>query len=344
MPAPLRSKPLSKSLFPTAVKTQKPVVFSESANVRLVPYIRHIAWSPTGACLAATSGAAVRIWNPEKPQVKNSQELKGHVGVVERVAWRPTRESELASTGSDGTVKLWDVRIGAIGTGKSNVVQEVKVGDHGLFMTWSPDGNEIVVGRRDDVIVPIDVRMGLVPGGLPEALETREGKKLQSAQTNQIAFSNSGREVFATTGDGLVKVLDWPSMKLLHTLNAHTSAANCVAHSPNGSYVATGGSDSLIALWDTYDWVCRHTLSNSTSAIHHLSFSFDGTYIASGCGPEKDGQAGLEISHVETGESVYTIETTNAPTMVAWHPLRYWLAYAGDPGGLRTIGVGAAGL
>lgn len=181
-------------------------------NPRLTPYIRHLAWSPTGTDLAATSGATIKIWNPEKPNVKASQDLKGHVGVVERVAWRPTRESELASTGSDGTVKLWDVRIGAVGIGKSNVVQDIKVGDHGLFMTWSPNGNEIVVGRRDDVIVPIDVRMGMVPGGPPEALEPREGRKLQTAQTNQIAFSNSGKEVFATTGDGLVKVLDWPSM------------------------------------------------------------------------------------------------------------------------------------
>ncbi|PNS19907.1 hypothetical protein CAC42_7874 [Sphaceloma murrayae] len=339
MPAPLRSKPLNKTLLPTAFKTVKPVLLTE--NIRLTPYIRDLDWSPLGTALAATSGASIKVWSPEKPTIK-PQDLRGHVGVVERVAWRPTREAELASTGSDGTVKLWDVRIG--GAGKSNVVHDIKVGDHGLFMTWSPDGNEIVVGRRDDVVVPIDVRMATVPGGPPEALEPREGKKLQTAQTNQVAFSNSGREVFVTTGDGLIKVLDWPSMRPLHTLNAHTSAANCVAHSPNGSYLATGGSDSLIALWDTYDWVCKHTLANSTSAIHHVSFSFDGTYIASGCGPEKDGQPGLEIAHVETGDYVYTIETTHAPTTVAWHPLRYWLAFAGDPGGIKTVGVGNSAL
>ncbi|KAF2156041.1 WD40 repeat-like protein [Myriangium duriaei CBS 260.36] len=341
MPAPTRSRPLKKEYLPSAFRSIKPVLFSETARPStLAPSIRHIAWSPLGSCLASTSGATIRIWNPEKPTVKASQELRGHVGAVERVAWRPGREAELASTGVDGTVRLWDVRVGAAGQGKSTCVAEVKAGQHGLFLTWSPDGTEVVVGTRDDVIVPIDVRMGAAVGSVPEALEAREGKKLQTAQTNQLAFSNSGREVFATTGDGLVKVLDWPSMEHLHTLNAHTSAANCVAHSPNGNYLATGGSDSLIALWDTHDWVCRHTLARSTSAIHHLSFSFDGTYLASGCGSEKDGQSGIEIAHVETGEYVHTIETTNAPTIVAWHPLRYWLAYAGDAGGLRTIGVG----
>lgn len=130
----------------------------------------------------------------------------------------------------------------------------------------------------------------------------------------------------------------------MHTLNAHTSVANCVQHSPNGRYLATGGSDSLIALWDTHEWVCKHTLAKSTSAIHHLSFSFDGAYIVSGCGAEKDGQPGIDIANVESGEYVHTIDTINAPTIVAWHPLRYWLAYAGDPGGVKTIGVGNSAL
>ena len=123
-------------------------------------------------------------------------------------------------------------------------------------------------------------------------------------------------------------------------MNAHTSAAYSVQHSPNGSYVAVGGGDSLISLWDTYDWVCKHTLANSSGAIHHLSFSFDGTYIVSGCGPDKDAQPGIEIAHVETGEYVHTIETEKPITMVAWHPLRYWLAYVGELGGLRMLNAG----
>lgn len=157
------------------------------------------------------------MWNPEKPNVKASQELRGHVGPVEKVAWNPTKEAELASTGADGSLKIWDVRVGSGGGGVgvsvgvgATVVQETAVGDPGLFLTWKPDGTEIVVGRRDDVIVAVDLRMGVM--GALEGLQAREGKKLQTSQTNQMAFSNSGREVFATTGDGAVQVLDWPSM------------------------------------------------------------------------------------------------------------------------------------
>jgi len=109
-------------------------------------------------------------------------------------------------------------------------------------------------------------------------------------------------------------------------------------------YIATGGSDSLICLWNTTDWICRNTLANSTSAIQNLSFSFDGTYIASGCGAEKDGQNVLEIAHVETGEYIHSISTPATPTIVAWHPLHYWLAYAGDPSGIKLLGFGNSSL
>lgn len=73
--------------------------------------------------------------------------------------------------------------------------------------------------------------------------------------------------------------------------------------------------------------------------MHCLSFTFDGTYICGGSGPDKDAGSGIEVYHVETGEHVHTIETTNLINMVAWHPLRYWLAYTGDAGGLRIVGM-----
>ena len=34
----------------------------------------------------------------------------------------------------------------------------------------------------------------------------------QTVQTNQTQFSHSGRELFLTTGDGEVRILDYPSM------------------------------------------------------------------------------------------------------------------------------------
>lgn len=138
--------------------------------------IRTLAWSPTGALLATADARGCRIWNPERPGVRYSTELRPlalstsgaggngppgagagagsrgvgsassqqqqHLTGTERVAWNPTREGELASVGADGIVRFWDVRA------KVPCVGEVKVGGEGFSLAWRPDGSEVVVGRK----------------------------------------------------------------------------------------------------------------------------------------------------------------------------------------------------
>jgi hypothetical protein len=104
--------------------------------------IRTLSWNALGTLIATGAGdRTLRVWNPEKPHVKSSTELRGHAGAVERVVFRPNHESELASCGSDGTVRVWDVR-------RKEQVGEVKVGNEALFLTWRPDGQEILVGTK----------------------------------------------------------------------------------------------------------------------------------------------------------------------------------------------------
>lgn len=65
-----------------------------------------------------------------------------------------------------------------------------------------------------------------------------------------------------------------------------------------------------------------------------IGFTFDGSFVVGG----SDEGAGLDVTHVETGEKVHTFKTAGACPVVAWAPTRYWLAY-GDAGSLRIIGV-----
>lgn len=57
------------------------------------------------------------------------------------MAWNPTREAELASLSTDGTIKFWDVRSKA-------AIGEVKTEHEGLTLTWSPDGEHLMMGSR----------------------------------------------------------------------------------------------------------------------------------------------------------------------------------------------------
>lgn len=378
MAPPLRARPLRKDFLPTAFKNAKTQTYSETPGGRattLAPNIRSISWSPTGSLIAHSTSVNIRVWNAERTEVRASTELRdsakggAHGKLVERVAFSPRMESLLASTGVDGMVKVWDVRMpgsaaGGVGgapvagakggvTGKAG---ECKLGDEGLFLTWHPNGTELLVGRRDDVVYSVDIRRSnrplldvtntanaastnLVPLKY-DLIHTDRTPVKEYGNFNMMSFSNSGRQLFATTHDGPVVVFDYPSMQPIHTIKAHARDTYAVQHSPTGNYVAIGAGDSMITLWDTDSWLCEHTLTHHTSAVRDVSFSFDGAYLVAttGIDSSKDGDKGLGIYHVDTGDLVHTVETVNTVTWAAWHPHRYAIAYTGDPGGLKVVG------
>lgn len=314
---------LPRDRFPSLLANLKPQVYHDPSTRGLGPHaIRTIAWSPTGHWIATGAGdRTLRVWNPDRVSIKNSTELRGHTGPIERVAWNPTKEAELASCSADGTVRFWDVRT-------KNCNAEVKLGGEGFTVTWSPDGTNVVAGRKDDTLVPIYLDGGTATAGAPLP---------QTVQTNQIIFSHSGQELLLTTGTGAVKILSYPEMEHLHTLNAHTSACLSLELDTRGRHLAIGGGDSLASIWDTWDWVSRHTMYDFAGPVRSISFSFDGSYVCGGC----DEGTGIQIAHVESGDPIYEIPTSHTATYVAWHPQRYWLAYSGDPMGLSILGPGS---
>ncbi|KAI9799034.1 MAG: hypothetical protein M1826_005609, partial [Phylliscum demangeonii] len=178
-------------------------------------------------------------------------------------------------------------------------------------------------------------------GAVPAFSATVTRTHPQPIQTNQTLFSHSGRELIVTTGNGSLKILAFPDLSTtLLSLNAHTSSCLSLDLCARGRYLAVGGGDALVSLWDTTDWVCRHTWPEILGPVRTVGFSFDGSYISAGV----DEGSSIDIVHVETGEDVYTIPTSYQTPCVAWHPHRYWIAYSGDPMGLKIIGAGGGSL
>ncbi|KAG9238614.1 WD40-repeat-containing domain protein [Amylocarpus encephaloides] len=278
--------------------------------------LRTIAWNPLGTLIA--TGAAdktLRVWNPEKNNARNSTELKGHMAGIEKVAFNPVKEAELCSVSSDGVARFWDVKTKA-------VINEVKGLGDAFTLAWSPDGESLLVGNKTDNIFV-----------LSPTSSTPLASYQQPIQTNQICFCYSGNKIFLTTGEGRVKILSYPKFEPIFTtsydsstpftLNGHTSSCLSIEMQPSGRYLATGGSDSILALWDTVDWHCMHTLIGMVGPVRSISFTFDGCYVVGG----SDEGGNLEVSHTESGDTVYTIKTSGACPIVAWHPTRYSLAY-----------------
>jgi len=104
--------------------------------------IRDIGWNPPGNRIAcALTDKLVRVWNPDKPEIRMSTELKGHTAAVSALAWDPTHSDKLASCSIDGTVRFWDYRI-------KQMLAIVNTGGEGIAIAWHPDGKTVAVATR----------------------------------------------------------------------------------------------------------------------------------------------------------------------------------------------------
>ncbi|KAJ3092368.1 hypothetical protein HK102_008157 [Quaeritorhiza haematococci] len=280
--------------------------------------VHTVGWNNEGRRLASGSlDHTVRIWQVDRTSSsKDSTELKGHAGDVDQLCWDPTHPDKLATASVDKTVRLWDVRYP-----KSAAVVVQTPGEN-INICWSPDGRTIAVGNKEDVITFID------PRGVGDSKSKKEyvWKTMNNdVEVNEISWNYAGDLFFLTTGQGTIKVLDYPSFKLVHTVNAHTANCYCLEFDPKGRYFATGSADAIVSLWDLEDFICVKTFGRLDWPVRTISFSYDGEFLASGSEDHL-----IDISHVETGENVHSIQCTAAMNTVAWHPNKLLLAYAGD--------------
>mmetsp|Transcript_65770 Transcript_65770/g.208170 ORF Transcript_65770/g.208170 Transcript_65770/m.208170 type:complete len:315 (+) Transcript_65770:130-1074(+) len=269
--------------------------------------IQSIGWNREGTRLASGSkDMSVRIWNVEdtkKISDRSELELKGHGDAVDVLAWDPKSSDRLATSGGDRSVRLWDIR-----AGKCAQVIETS-GDANINIAWSPDGQLLAVGNRDDVVSFIDVRQHRV------VKTTKFGYEV-----NELAWK--GKHVYLATGAGTLEVVMYPSMERVRSVSAHTSGVYSIAFDAQGKHFALGSADSLASLWDRHDFVCLKTFSSMEWPIRSVSFSNCGAFLASAGQEER-----VDISHCETGAKVHSIPLNGVCNVLAWNPKHPILAY-----------------
>lgn len=151
-----------------------------SASFDLNSVVYSHALSPVADHLlvaCATQHPAVRLVDLRSGASAHS--LAGHHGAVLSVAWSPRDEYILASAGSEGTVKLWDIRRSAGSLGVLDMDDSVGIGgedgkgknarsrNHGKAhigacngVVWTEDGRHVVTAGHDERVRVWDVGVG----------------------------------------------------------------------------------------------------------------------------------------------------------------------------------------
>ena len=151
-----------------------------SASFDLNSVVYSHALSPIAAHLlvaCATQHPAVRLVDLRSGA--SAHQLAGHQGAVLSVAWSPRDEYLLASGGSEGAVRLWDIRRSAGSLGVLDMDDSVGVGgedgrgknararNHGKAhigacngVVWTEDGRHLVTAGHDERVRVWDVGIG----------------------------------------------------------------------------------------------------------------------------------------------------------------------------------------
>jgi WD40 repeat protein len=237
-----------------------------------------VAISNDGKTIASNAGSYrdIILWNVQFGEVLHFV-FDDRTDVDRAFCISPDNRT-LATGGTTGTIRFWDVKTGKLAGELRGHAHEIK------GLAYFPDGKRLVSASEDKTVRVWNLLSG------KEVLRIHgEGMKMTSeGQYFAVAVAPNGKLIAARTYNGDVQVWDGDSGKQLHYFNEtgtqayhHERGTICIAFAPNGKLLASGGADSSIRLWDLETGKLKQKLVGHEWGIHCIAFSPDGKLLAS---------------------------------------------------------------
>jgi WD40 repeat protein len=233
------------------------------------------------------------------------QSLAGHRNWVLSPIYSPD-QSRLASTSTDGDVRIWDLATGEC--------LHILHHEHWVIRAiFSPDGQQLIVCGLSASIYVWNVATGELIQTLTGHLDwvwsialSADGQTLFSTGEDRtirtwdlatgacrsairahkdriwtIALTPDGQQLISGSEDRSIKIWDVQQGKCIKQIDGYGNWIKAIALIPGQELVASGHRDCTIRLWQLHNHACIHTFSGHTDAIMTIAVSPDGRYLAS---------------------------------------------------------------
>jgi WD40 repeat protein len=213
-----------------------------------------------------------------------------------------------AAIGSDGTVKIRDLRTGAMVQRQSGprtkVTKLAASADGKVFAGFGPSDE-----KASDWTARLWDRTGKQRFAVPCGL----------SQVWASAISPDGAILAAGNWDTDIRIWNTRDGALIARIEEVTVAMFAMDFSPDGKVLAAAGADRTIYFLDTKTWKVTRKLTGQNDVIVSLAFSKDGRRLATGGFSAQSGRhpAQVVVRDVASGEVVRSVIAPDAAWSVA---------------------------
>ncbi|KAH7918862.1 WD40 repeat-like protein [Leucogyrophana mollusca] len=188
--------------------------------------------------MSSSNESSFSVERSSHPQTKVTKVFKGHIDLVESVAYFPDGR-HIASGSMDETIRIWNVESGEQEGEALEHESEVKA------IAIAPDGRKIA-GRVVGALIVWDMVTR------KRVREVKIDDEEQDAWALMVAFSPGGRCIATASSIGTsIQLWDVDTGGLVGELQQDVDVVWCLSFSPDGARIATGSSGGSFRVLDT---------------------------------------------------------------------------------------------